>query len=182
MELKDNFDELYNKVVDGKYICEEIVKQHKDLAAFNSDTLNTCRLYTLLKTDGKAYVTMANSRYGRKGNEVDNFHSGGVSAGIDVETGKVVTDAINRAHMKCVKHPDGRILFMGRSASSSGERSFISGSLYAGVFAPAFATGFVLFAVFLFLSAAAVFVFFFSGICCTSFQNGYTYYIITNYI
>lgn len=113
MELKDNFDELYNKIVEGKYICEEIVKQHKDLAAFNSDTLNTCRLYTLLKTDGKAYVTMANSRYGRKGNEVDNFHSGGVSAGIDVETGKVVTDAINRAHMKCVKHPDSGLKFKG---------------------------------------------------------------------
>lgn len=113
LEYKNNFKELYKLVVEQDLICEEIVKQHDDMAIFNDSTLNTCRLYTLLKADGDAIVTMANARFGRKGNDVDNFHCGGVSAGIDIETGVIVTDAINISHMKCDRHPDTNIVFKG---------------------------------------------------------------------
>lgn len=108
-----NFDELFDIVRKNELICEEIVKQHKDMAAFCKDTLNTCRLYTLKKKDGNVIVTLANARFGRMGNEVDNFHSGGVSAGINLETGKLCTDSINRAHLKYKKHPDSGVTFKG---------------------------------------------------------------------
>lgn len=109
----ENLDKLLDIVRKNELICEEIVKQHKDMAAFCEDTLNTCRLYTLKKKDGDVIVTLANARFGRMGNEVDNFHSGGVSAGIDLETGKLCTDSINRAHLKFKKHPDSGITFKG---------------------------------------------------------------------
>ena len=50
---------FYNLEEKNELICEEIVKQHKDMAAFCEDTLNTCRLYTLKKKDGDVIVRAA---------------------------------------------------------------------------------------------------------------------------
>ena len=104
---------LYHECVKNQYICEEIVKQHKEMAQFNASTLNTLRLYTLVPADGKPIITLGNARFGRAGNDVDNFHSGGVSAVIDLKTGKLVSDAINRAHVKVSHHPDTNVKFKG---------------------------------------------------------------------
>lgn len=112
-EYKDNFDELYEYCKKYKCICEEVVKQHKDMAKFNKDTLNTLRVYTLVPLNGKPFVTVANARFGRKGNAVDNFHMGGVCTEIDVETGIINTDSINRVHLRFEKHPDSKVVFKG---------------------------------------------------------------------
>ena len=113
IEYNGDLQSLYNECVQNKYICEEIVKQHKDMAKFNDSTLNTLRLYTLVPEDGKPIITLGNARFGRLGNDVDNFHSGGVSAVIDLETGKLTSDAINRAHVKVTHHPDSNMKFKG---------------------------------------------------------------------
>lgn len=113
IEYKDDLKKLYKECVKNNYICEEIVEQHKDMAAFNESTLNTLRLYTLVTLSGKVIVTLGNARFGRDGNSVDNFHSGGVSAVIDLKTGKLTSDAINRAHIKVSHHPDSKIKFKG---------------------------------------------------------------------
>lgn len=113
VEYNGDLQSLYNECVQNKYICEEIVKQHKDMANFNASTLNTLRLYTLVPVDGNPIITLGNARFGRLGNDVDNFHSGGVSAVIDLETGKLTSDAINRAHVKVSNHPDSGVKFKG---------------------------------------------------------------------
>lgn len=109
----ENLNKLFKYVRKHKVIVEEIVKQDKEFASFNKDTLNTIRLYTLYPLNGKPYVTMANARFGRAGNAVDNFHSGGVSAGIDIKKGVLCTDAINRAHEFYKEHPDSKKKFKG---------------------------------------------------------------------
>lgn len=94
-------------------IVEEVVRQHKDLAAVNPSTLNTVRINTLLCADGTPRITLTVARFGRSGNVVDNFHGGGVGGIVDIETGIITTEAINRAHIRKPIHPDSKIPLLG---------------------------------------------------------------------
>ena len=104
---------LYKYCVKNHLIIEEVVKQHKELAKFNNSTVNTIRLYSLRCADGKVRALLANFRTGRKGNDVDNFHCGGVTCVVDPKTGIIVSDAIDRHHKFYDKHPDSNFKFKG---------------------------------------------------------------------
>jgi hypothetical protein len=112
-ESNDNDIQLLQKCKKEKLIVEEIVRQHESLAAFNKSTLNTIRIYTLLTANNEAIVMLAGARFGRASAVVDNFHSGGLTAGVDILTGMVVTDAINRDHVRYSVHPDSLLEFRG---------------------------------------------------------------------
>lgn len=105
----DNIKKLFEIYKKKKLIVEQVVKQNKALAQFNESSLNTIRIYTLLCADGKARVLAGIIRLGRKGNTVDNFHCGGITAVLDVEKGIVATEAINREHVRFTEHPDSKL-------------------------------------------------------------------------
>ena len=109
----DTVENLYSLCKAEGLIVEEVIKQHPALAEFNSSTLNTVRINTLLCADGTSRVLLAVSRFGRSGNVVDNFHCGGVAAIVDVETGKIISTAIDRAHQSTAIHPDSQKEFLG---------------------------------------------------------------------
>lgn len=98
--------ELYEMCKTEGLLCEEIIVQHDQLAAFNDSTLNTIRILTILDSKDEPQVLMAAGRFGRKGKVVDNFHGGGVAGIIDVDTGVVITEAIGRNHLRNEIHPD----------------------------------------------------------------------------
>lgn len=106
-------EELYDICKNEKLVIEEIIKQHALLGEFNESTLNTVRINTLLCADGTPRVLLAVARFGRSGNVVDNFHGGGVCAVIDVDTGLIVSEAINRAHIRGPLHPDSKKSILG---------------------------------------------------------------------
>lgn len=86
--------ELYDLLMSREEcIIEEGIHQHEDLAAFCPDSVNTVRVTTLQDEYG-CHFLYAILRMG-VGSAVDNFHAGGIAAGIDVETGKVETDAVD---------------------------------------------------------------------------------------
>jgi len=101
-----DLERIFEECKTQDLILEEIVKQHKELAEFNSDSLNTARIYSLLTLNDTPVITLATVRMGRSGNTVDNFHSGGIGAAIDVETGVVYTEAIDLNGNKYLEHPD----------------------------------------------------------------------------
>lgn len=109
----DNIENVFKEYKNKKLIIEEIVKQNKELAKYNESSLNTIRVYTLLCADGKARVLAGIIRMGRKGNTVDNFHCGGITAVLDVEKGIVETEAINRVHERFTHHPDTNLPIKG---------------------------------------------------------------------
>lgn len=94
-------------------ILEDIVKQHPSLAEFNSGSVNTTRVITLMCADNVPRVMFSVVRFGRSGIVVDNFHGGGVGAIIDPDTGVIISNAINRVHDKIVEHPDTHKQFFG---------------------------------------------------------------------
>ena len=107
--------ELYDNCVKNELILEECVKQHADMAEFNKDSLNTIRVYTLVDADGISRILGAIARFGREGKVVDNFHQGGVCAVVDVETGQIITDAMDIYSEYFEIHPDSKKVFKGSS-------------------------------------------------------------------
>ena len=105
--------DLFSLCREREYIIEERVKQHKDLAAFNPDTLNTIRVYALVDIEGKPHMTGVFARFGRVGGTVDNFHQGGMGAAVDPETGIMMTDAVDIRGAANEIHPDSHLRFKG---------------------------------------------------------------------
>ena len=105
--------ECFDECRKGSDIIEEIVVQHPKLAEFNKDTLNTIRIYALADIENNIHITGAFIRFGRAGKSVDNFHSGGMGAAVDPESGIVITDGVNLKGEKVAVHPDSGLAFKG---------------------------------------------------------------------
>ena len=110
---EDTLENLYALCKKDELIVEQVIQQHDDLAAFNSTTLNTVRLNTLVGADNIPKVTLTVARFGRSGNVVDNFHGGGVGAIVDIESGIITSEAIDRNHCRKSVHPDSNLAIKG---------------------------------------------------------------------
>ena len=94
-----------------KMLVEECVVQHHEIDKFIPGCVNTIRVITLLKDDICHFIC-AGIRIGHKG-IVDNFHKDGMVCDVDIETGTVVTPAIDRNGITYEKHPVSGIEFVG---------------------------------------------------------------------
>ena len=108
-----NANELYKEFGSKNLVLEEPIIQHPALAKFNPDTVNTIRIWTLADVLNDVHVMGAAIRFGRIGECVDNYHSGGVVAIIDEKTGEIISDAIDRNGKHYSKHPDSEEKFVG---------------------------------------------------------------------
>lgn len=108
-----NLQECFEYCRNNNYIIEEIIHQHKTLAEFNESTLNTIRVTTLLCADNIPRIVLATARFGRIGNVVDNFHGGGVGAVVNIDNGKIISEAIDRNHQRNAFHPDSQKKILG---------------------------------------------------------------------
>ncbi len=97
---------MFEQLVSEQAIVEEIVEQHRDMAEFNSSSVNTLRIVTMLCVNDAVKIMAAVIRLGRNGQVVDNFHNYGVVALIDPETGIVKTTGVDRDFKRYVIHPD----------------------------------------------------------------------------
>lgn len=99
-----NPEELFNYLMNkNKMLVEEFVVQHKEIDKFSPGCVNTIRVITLLK-DGVCNFIAASIRIGNKG-IVDNFHKDGMVCDVDVDTGVIVTNAIDRQGTTYERHP-----------------------------------------------------------------------------
>jgi len=96
---------LYNKAVNNDAVLDELVIQHPALARLNPDTVNTVKIFTFL-VDDECEIVAAEFRMGRIGTFVDNIESGGIAAGVDVKTGRIVGDAYDIRLNSYSHHPD----------------------------------------------------------------------------
>ena len=83
-------------------LLEEIIKQHKDLNKINDSSVNTIRIVSIYNQ--KVFFVGACFRIGNK-KFVDNFESGGMTAKVDVDSGLVLSPAIDKAGNVFYKHP-----------------------------------------------------------------------------
>lgn len=71
------------------FVVQELIRQHPRLDEVNPHSLNTVRIITLLTSENKAEVLAAMLRTSSDESPVDNFSTGGIVVGIDMDTGNL---------------------------------------------------------------------------------------------
>lgn len=109
----DDPKKLFEDLKAKQVIVEEVFEQYEEMAEFNPSSVNTLRVVTMLCPDQSVRIMATILRMGRKGSVVDNFHFFSVAAGVDVETGYVVTTGVDKTYARYVKHPDSQKVIIG---------------------------------------------------------------------
>ena len=105
--------ELYESLIEkGKWIAEELIKQHKETEAWNPSSVNTFRIPSFRTKEG-VYILQPFFRTGRKGSVVDNAGHGGIFAVFDPKTGIITTDGVDEYGGRYETHPDSHLKFKG---------------------------------------------------------------------
>ncbi len=84
-------------------VVEPVVENHEFLRRIHPQSLNTIKI-TVLQTPNGPKIVTAIIRFGN-GTDVDNVHSGGIAAGINIETGEIDTPAMNKHFERFSAHP-----------------------------------------------------------------------------
>ncbi len=101
---------------DCSWIVQERIKNQLDfLSQFHPSSINTIRIVTI-QHDGGIDAICAFARFGINGRGSDNWSSGGVIVGIDVETGKMEEFGLLKPGVgtKCLTHPTTAVEFKGK--------------------------------------------------------------------
>ena len=100
----------------GGYVVQELVEQHSFFSDLNPHTPNTVRVVTHLTQEGELLVPFAVVRLGREGNVADNWAQGGLSIGVDPETGRMSRGLVRPKYGGewFTAHPDTKVGFTGR--------------------------------------------------------------------
>ena len=91
---------------------ESLVIQHPDMNVLCAKSVNTMRVMTF-NNHGKPRILWMCLRVGNGINSIDNFHAQGMAVNIDMETGKLVGNAIDKDLNEFVEHPITHVKFDG---------------------------------------------------------------------
>ncbi len=95
-DVTDNktlIETLYNTVIKSGYLFQDIVVQHPELSRINPNSLNTLRIDTFTNKVGNTRIFNTTLRISSGKAFVDNISSGGIFAGINMETGVLNDEA-----------------------------------------------------------------------------------------
>lgn len=97
------------------YVIQEGVPQHPVLSRINPHTTNTVRVVTHMTRDGDVLIPFAAVRLGRAGSMADNWEQGGVSVGIDIDSGSMMHGVLKPKHggQWVSSHPGTGVEFVG---------------------------------------------------------------------
>lgn len=93
-EIKDK-KEFYNSLKEKGEFIEELVQQDERWATLSPNSTNTLRIMTSA-VNGKSRIMFAAARIGSGKSIADNFHQGGKGVLVDLETGKLVGNGIDK--------------------------------------------------------------------------------------
>lgn len=104
---------LIDRIIAKKLLLEEKLTQCKELAEFNSTSINSMRVVTLNTLNEGIKVMAGVLRLGRDGKFADNFHHQGIASLIDIESGLVFTRGVDREWNRYTVHPDSKKAIVG---------------------------------------------------------------------
>lgn len=94
------------------WIVEELIQQHPEISSYNESSVNTVR-FPSFRHGTKVVAARPCMRFGRKGSVVDNAGQSGMFVSVDLNTGKIITDAFDEHGHKYDAHPDSKKVFKG---------------------------------------------------------------------
>ena len=110
-DIKDR-KEYFNNAIKNRIFLEELVKQHPDMNKLCSKSVNAMRIMTF-NDNGKSRIIWMGLRVGNGINSIDNFHAQGMAVNIDINTGKLIGNAIDKDLNEFTQHPLTHIKFDG---------------------------------------------------------------------
>ncbi len=112
VKVEKDTKKLYDDfMAQPKLLVEELLCQHPAMSSFYSKSINTVRVFTILKDDVfDAFAAFV--RFGKDG-IADNISAGGIGCGVDEKTGKIITPAIGMDGILYEKHPVSGKEFLG---------------------------------------------------------------------
>lgn len=111
---EDSTIEALRERIGARYILQDRVRQHADLAALHPASVNTLRLVTYLE-EGETSLFSASLRVGAGGSSTDNWSAGGILLAVDPNCGCVIGDGFMKPAfgLRVSEHPDSGIVFDG---------------------------------------------------------------------
>jgi hypothetical protein len=102
------------KMIDGRFLFQERIQQHPAMSALHPASVNTVRIITFFR-NGKPTVFCASARMGTGGRAVDNWSAGGLTIGVDAQTGEFQSEAFFKPGYggRIAQHPDTGVVFEG---------------------------------------------------------------------
>lgn len=107
-----NLEELYKQCIDKSLLVEECVRACKEIESFHPQSLNTIRVFTISNGNDSELIA-AEIRIGIGNSIVDNASAGGIVAAIDLDTGIIISDGMDKLGNKYVTHPDSGLVIKG---------------------------------------------------------------------
>ncbi len=108
----ENKEEYFNNAIQNRIFLEELVVQHPEMNKLCSTSVNTMRIMTF-NNHGNPRILWMGLRVGNGINAIDNFHAKGMAVNIDINTGKLVGNAIDKDLNEYIEHPTTHIKFNG---------------------------------------------------------------------
>lgn len=102
----------FENAVEKRYFFEELVRQHEGMNRLCPTSVNTLRIMTF-NDHGKSRIFWMGLRVGNGINPVDNFHAKGMGAVIDMETGRLCGEAVDKSLNRFSEHPTTKVRFDG---------------------------------------------------------------------
>lgn len=107
--------------ISARFLVEERLRQHPELARLHSSSINTLRIVTV-RNAGSVEPLAILIRIGVGGAAIDNVSQGGIAALVDVDSGRIVGKAMRGKNRALVSHhPDTGIQIEGFQIPSLGK-------------------------------------------------------------
>ena len=94
-----------------KSVVQELIEQHSVVAAITSSSVNTIRLVTLWSKNDDIILVSASMRFGQGDSFVDNWSGGGISVGVDTDSGVLKKFAYDKTGKRFTEHPVSGVKF-----------------------------------------------------------------------
>jgi len=104
-ESEAELAKLHARLVEQDMIVEEHIRQHPEVSEFYPNAVNTIRMTTFYTEKGPVLLAPL-MRIGRGESVADNFDSGGVLTMLDVDTGRMLSGAMNKQYVWFDAHPE----------------------------------------------------------------------------
>lgn len=117
MTRKTKIENLFHEVINSGYLFQETIIQHDEINQINPYCLNTIRIDTYTDKQNVSKIMSCFLRAGVNRSYVDNFSSGGVLVGINIEKGVLFGEANSSVRYGIARsyreHPDSGFRFEG---------------------------------------------------------------------
>ena len=110
-DIKDK-KAYFDNAIKNRIFLEELIVQHPELNVLCDKSVNTMRIMTF-NNNGNPRIIWMGLRVGNGVNAIDNFHAKGMGVAIDIDTGKLVGNAIDKDLNEYENHPTSHVKFDG---------------------------------------------------------------------